>query len=289
MIPSYEAYACSSFLMFLDNRLCSSSGFYNVSTVAYPMSQTVAGFSVYTFPFSQVIGDRSISGATVFSGVYVNNSFITPGTSGFSGINFERGQLMFDKNYAPNIQTISGNYAIKEINVTLPNVSDATILFESKLSLRDYAGIKPTGIANNILTYPVVFVESSSAPSNTPWNLGGLDQTRSVFNLYFFGDSLYQKTNFISLCKDMAYKYVPLITDASEFPFNSLGYYKNGVPYNYSTLTAGRVAAGRGALIESVEIIEFGKRGLMAEVQSMTPDAFFILATVSCWTSRVTR
>lgn len=288
MIPSYETYATSSFLLYLDNRICSQSGFYNVSSLAYSMPQTVNGYKTYTFPFSQMLSDTSILGATQFSGVFINNSFIPVGNSGFSGVNFEKSQLYFDPNYSPNIQSISGNYAIKEINCNLSNFPDITVLFESKLGLRNKQPIIPTGLQNNQLTYPVVFIENGHSPTNTPWEIGGVDQTRSIYNIYFFGDSLYQKTNFISLCRDMAWKYIPLIDNSNDFPFNNLGYYKNNIPYNYQELVKNRVLSGKAMLVESCEIQEFGKKGILADVQNMTTDAYFVMATVTCWTRRVT-
>ena len=276
-------------MLFLDNRICSESGFYNVSSNAYPINQTINGFNVWAFPYGQILYDNSIVGANQLSGIYMNNSWVQVGTSGFSGVSFDKSQLFFDPNYAPKIQSISGNYAIKEINVVLAAFPDITMLFEQKLGLRNKQIMVPTGLLNNQLTYPAVFIENASAPSNSPWALGGLDQTRSVFNIYFFGESLYQKTNFMSICKDMAWKYVPLITNPSDFPLNNIGYYKNNVPYNYNSLTANKISAGQACLIEDVTITEFGKRGILSEIENMTTDAFFTLITVTCWTSRLTK
>lgn len=289
MIPSYETFATSSFLLYLDNRICSRSGFYNVSSLAYPTNQRINGYNTYALPYSQIISDNSISGAIPFTGVYVNNSFIPVGTSGLSGINFDKGALFFDPNYAPNpINSISGSYSVKEINLSLADFPDLMVLFESKLGLRNKMPIQPTGLQNNQLTYPAAFVENGRAPSNRPWQIGGVDQTRSVFNVYFFGESLYQKNNFISLCKDMAWKYIPLIDNLADFPFNNLGYYKNNIPYNYQELTKNRILSGKAMLVESCEIQEFGKRGMLSEVQNMTTDSYFVMAEVTAWTSRVT-
>ena len=289
MGPQYDSLATSSFLLYLDNRISSLTGFYNVSTVAYPSNQTVAGYTVYSLPFAQVLYDASIPGANILSGIYLNNSYINVGQSGLSGINFDKGQLYFDPNNTPPIQSVSGNYAVKEVNCVLSNFPDITLLFEQKLGLRNKQPMVPTGLANNQLTFPAMFIENASAPSNRPWALGGLDQTRSVFNIYFFGESLYQKTNFMSICKDMAWKWVPLITNPADFPLNNLGYYKNNVPYNYSNLTANRVTSGSAMLIEDATITEFGRRGILSEIENMTTDAFFTMVTITCWTSRLTK
>jgi hypothetical protein len=288
MIPQYSVFADSSLFLYLDNRLCSQSGFNNVSTLAYPINQTYYGYNVYSFPYNQIVSDASISGASQLTGVYVNNSLITIGQSGLSGINFDKGQVYFDPNYAPLINSVSGNYAVKEINVASADFPDISVLFKSKLNIRNKIPVQPTGLANNILTYPVVFIEDASAPSNTPWLLGGVDQTRNVFNLYFFGESSYQKANFNSLCKDMSWKYIPLIDSAAGFPFNNLGSYKNNIPYNYNTLVANRISSGKSFLVEDVEITEFGRRGILSEIENMTTDAFFSLVTITVWTARVT-
>lgn len=302
MIPQYDSMATSSFMLFFDNRICSQSGFYNVSTLAYPITvganQTNYGFmsngqirpySVYSFPFSQIIADNSIVGTNKLSGIYINNSFITVGNSGLSGINFDKGQVYIDPNNAPQIQSISGIYSVKEINVTLSEYADSSVLFETKLALRNKFVQKPTGLNNNQITYPVCFIENASAPTNSPWQIGGIDQTRSIFNLYFFGDTLFQKNNFMSLCKDMAWKYVPLILNPTNFPFNNLGYYINTGGYNYNQLTTGYISSGTSALIEDVTITEFGKRGILSEIENMTTESYFTLVTVTMWTSRLTR
>jgi hypothetical protein len=288
MIPQFSAFAASSFLLYLDNRICSQSGYYNVGTLAYPIGQTYAGYNVYSFPFNQIIYDNSISGANILSGVYVNGSFIIPGTSGLSGIGFDRGQVYFDPNYAPIITQISGNYAVKEINAVLASFPDISILLESKLGVRNKAPIQPTGLMNNQLTYPAFFLEDASAPTNSPWLIGGVDQTRIVFNIYFFGESLFQKANFTSLMKDMAWKYVPIIENPAAFPLNNLGYYVNGQPYNYYNTTANLISSGRALLVEDCTLTEFGKRGITSEIANMTTESYFSLITVTAWVARVT-
>lgn len=288
MLPTYESFATSSFLLYLDNRICSNGGFNNVSTLAYPINQTVNGYNVYALPFGTIMYDTGISGVIPLTGVYINNSFISVGQSGLSGISFDKSQLYFDPNNSPVIHSISGSYSIKEVNAVLASFPDITFLFETKLGIRNKVQMLPTGLNNNILTYPAFFLENASAPTNKPWMLGGIDQTRTVFNIYFFGDSLYQKTNFISLCKDMAWKYVPLIDNVSDFPLNNLGYYKNNIPYSYSNLTANKIASGKAMLVEDVTVTEYGKRGITSEIESMTTESFFTLITVTAWTARKT-
>ena len=288
MIGQYDSFATSSFLLYLDNRICSASGFYNVGTIAYPINQTVGGYNVWAFPYAQLVSDTSITGINILSGLYINNSWVQFGQSGLSGINFDKGQIYIDPNNSPQINQVSGNYSIKEINANLASFPDITILFESKLGLRNVVPVQPTGLLNNILTYPAFFLENASAPTNTPWQIGGIDQTRSVFNIYLFSENLYQKTNFVSLCKDMAWKYVPLIDNPAAFPFNNLGYYKNNSPYNYNNLTANLISSGKAMLIEDCTVTEFGKRGITSEIQNMTTQSYFALITVTAWTARKT-
>ena len=288
MLPQYSNYATSSFLLYLDNRISNNSTIYNVGTQAYPINQIFNGYNTYAFPFGQIVSDISVSGINNLTGIYLNNSFIPLGQSGLSGINFDKSQIYIDPNYAPQINAISGNYTVKEINVTLADFPDITLLFETKLGLRNkYIHTNVSGLLNNIMTYPTIFVENASAPTNKPWQMGGVDQSRTVFNLYLFAETLYQKNAMMSLLADMAWKYVPLIDNISAFPMNNLGSYKNNIPYNYNTLTQNLISSGKAMLIEDVTITEFGKRGITQEIELLTTEAFFSLITVTAWTARV--
>jgi hypothetical protein len=86
----------SSMIMWMDNILLTKGeAFQNYNSKFYPVTNIYNGFYTYGLPFKQVVSDSSITGANLLSGVYVNNSLITVGQSGLSGINPNNGQVYF--------------------------------------------------------------------------------------------------------------------------------------------------------------------------------------------------
>lgn len=78
-----------------------------------------------------MVYDTSVSGANQISGVYVNGVFNSPGTGGnLISINPNQGQVYFnaDKSSA----TISGNYAIKDLNLVITDEREEKLLFETQ-------------------------------------------------------------------------------------------------------------------------------------------------------------
>ncbi len=277
MKPSYENLLVSSFLLYLDNRiLTNSSGFYTYGSQFYPILQTYNGYTTYSAPFKPLIADASVPGATVMTGIYVNNVPITKGQSGLAEIDYVNGNLYFSSPL-PAGTRVSGNYSFNEVAVNLSSFSDVTVLFETKLSLRPKVPQIPTGLFNNQLSYPIIFIKNE-AGNNEPFAFGGMKSTKSEINAYIFAESQFQLDAICSNFKDALHEYVPLLA-ANEFPFNNMGGFKNNVAYNYTGLAGNRVSQGQGALITSVDITDFTKRGLTAEVQKMTTESFFSLAT----------
>ncbi len=286
MLPKYENLLTSSFLLYLDNRLLTQcSGFYNTSTLFYPITQTFNGYYTYSAPFKPLVGDTSVPIANIMTGVYLNGNFITIGQSGLVNIDYTNGNLYF-LNQLPSNSVISGMYSFNEAAIVLPSFSDITVLFETKLSIRPKVPQIPTGLFNNQLSYPAIFIKNEVG-SNTPWAFGGLKNTTSEINAYIFAESQFQLDAIVSNFKDAYQEYVPLL-GIDEFPYNNMGGFKNGIPYNYTGISSKKIQNGSGAFISDVTITDWGRRGLSSDIAKMTTEAFFSLATFTIEKVRLT-
>jgi hypothetical protein len=277
MLATYENLLVSSTILYLNNRLLTQGqAFYTTTGQFYPIQQTFNGFKTYSSSFKPLCSDISVPNCTVMTGVYIGNSFVANGQSGVS-IDYYNGNVYIPDSIQIN-SPISGIYSFNEVPAIVASFSDMTILFETKMSLRPKLPQIPTGVLNNQFAYPVIFVKNELG-NNEPWALGGLKKTNSEINCYVFAESQFQLDAICSNFKDAMNEYIPLL-NSNEFPFNNLGGFKNNIPYNYTGIVGNRVAQGLGALIESVEISDFGKRAMAADIQKMTNESFFSFITL---------
>jgi len=223
----------SSMIMWMDNTILKrGEAFQNYNSQFYPITNIYNGFYSYGLPFKQVVSDSSVSGANLLSGVYVNNSFITVGQSGLTGINPFQGQVYFTGNQAG--KTLSGTYAVKDFNIYLTNQPEEELLFETEYKIRPKTTQNPTGLAIESITYPCIFLKNNGG-TNEPFALGGQDQTMMEVRAVVLADNMFNLDAVCSLLKDTARKYVPLINNS---PFNVFGALNSGY-FNYNSLTSG--------------------------------------------------
>jgi hypothetical protein len=223
----------SSMIMWIDNTILKrGEAFQNYNSQFYPITNIYNGFYSYGLPFKQVVSDSSVSGANLLSGVYVNNSFITVGQSGLTGINPFQGQVYFTGNQAG--KTLSGTYAVKDFNIYLTNQPEEELLFETEYKIRPKTSQNPTGLAIESITYPCIFLKNNGG-TNEPFALGGQDQTMMEVRAVVLADNMFNLDAVCSLLKDTARKYVPLINNS---PFNVFGALNSGY-FNYNSLTSG--------------------------------------------------
>lgn len=278
MLPQWSNTVLSSFLLWFDKEILTRGQAYkNIETKLYPSTNTFNGLYQYNFPFSQLVSDTSIVGATVPTGLYLNNTFVPIGVSGLSGIDYTRGRAYFSSQ-VPNGVTISGKYAVKDVNITVNNFPDIKILFETKMDQRPRtsANIVATGIKNDEIAYPVIFCRQHGAKSE-PYAFGGQKSTQNSIGCLIFTDSLFMHDAVLSIINDLKHQYIPIIT-TGEMPFNNLGSFRNNIPYNFDNLSVNRVQNGSGIFVNDVIITDFTKRGLFQEVQAMTHDCYFGVA-----------
>jgi len=238
----------SSMIMWIDNTILKrGEAFQNYNSQFYPITNIYNGFYSYGLPFKQVVNDSSVSGANLLSGVYVNNSFITVGQSGLTGINPNQGQVYFTGSQAG--KTLSGTYAVKDFNIYLTNQPEEELLFETEYKIRPKTTQNPTGLAIESITYPCIFLKNNGG-TNEPFALGGQDQTMMEVRAVVLADNMFNLDAVCSLLKDTARKYVPLINNS---PFNVFGALNSGY-FNYNSLTSGIDVSNDAFYITEVNI-----------------------------------
>lgn len=268
MKQQFDNQVISSFLMWFDHTLLEKGdAYYTVNSTFPANSSYFKNYYAYNGPYKGLVYDTSITGATVMTGVYVNNVKYNLGSGPVSGINYYEGQV-----YSPSGSlNVSGTYSVKEFNVLLTSQPEETLLFETQYSKRNKlpTGILKDSLAENTITYPVVFLKNNGS-SNTPAAFGGTDETRVDVRAIVIADSQYNLDAVCSLFRDRNYDNVPLI-DQSDNPFNVLGSFKNNAPFNYNTVTAGKDYC----MIDRVSISKISS--VRNKENMLNPSAYFAL------------
>ena len=270
MIAQNENKLITSFLLWLDHEILSKGqAFTNISGNFFPQTTYFNNYYTYGSPFAQFVYDNSISGATIATGVYLNNVPIVTGQSGFLGINSDRGHAIFGINQ--NNYVISGYFAIKDFNIMLTYDSEETLLFKTKYQLRPKSPQTATGICQDCRAYPIIYVREDGG-YNAPFALGGTDQANYDIRCVILADSLFKLNAVQGILRNSVNKLIPLF-DISEQPFNALGILKSG-HFNYTGLAQNKINNHNYVYIEKVKI---PKRSQSYTVDSklLNSDIFF--------------
>lgn len=257
----------SSFYLWLDHTILTkgeaftnfSGLFYKISTPYYPYDYT------YALPFKQIIADNSIVGANIMSGIYINGNYIQTGQSGLVAINYDQGQVIFSQNV--DSARLSGNYAVKDYNVSIATDPEQKLLFETKYETRPKTQRQITGLGPQTLTYPIIFLKNEGS-INEPFAFGGTDTT--VFNIraITISDSQFSLDALCSILRDKVRTYIPLIPSSS-MPYNFLGDTRNN-NYNYLNLPS-----EDNIFISKVNISHLTYQSvIMNEIKNLNPNIF---------------
>lgn len=252
MRPQLSNQILTSFKFYLENKLLTKGLAYtNTSGHFYPVHSNYTNYYAYAAPFQPIIADRSIPGATIMSGVYLDNIFITTGQSGLMNIDYEKGIVYFNSGIVFN--RISGNYSFADYNVKLTSESDVTLLFEEKYKLKPKVYQITSGIQPYQTTYPIIYLRDNGG-FNKPFAFGGLDTTLINVRTIVLADSAYLLDATSSIIKDLCKEHVPLLS-GNEFPYNLYGDLRTGY-YNYTGLVENRVP-NNAAFIQYIDISKF--------------------------------
>jgi len=250
MIPSLDNLTVTSLMVFVDKKVCDKGrGFTNYSGLFYPATNIINGLYTYNLPFKQVIADSSVSGASILSGVYLNNNLIQIGQSGLVGINHQNGQVFFNNNVSN--YTISGNYAVKDFNIYLTNKPEEELLFETQVRVRPKISQTITGLSQNVETYPALFFKNNNTINN-PFALGGAVDTRIEVRIVALADSLFNLDAVCGILRDTAHERLPLL-NISDLNLNYIGCLPSGY-YNYDNIKNSKDLGTDSFYIEEVNI-----------------------------------
>jgi hypothetical protein len=249
MKAQFENKIMSSILLYLDHKVLEKGEAYtNHSGLFYKISDTYANYELYSLPFKQIVNDSSISGATILSGLYVNNNFVTGGQSGLHSINHYQGQAFFTQNR--DSDTLSGNYSVKDFNFYLTSQPEETLLFDTKFKLNPKYNQTLTGLGQNDQTYPAVYLKNVGG-SNVPFAFGGQDNSLMTVRAIIVSDSAFKLDAVSSIFRDLNKTDFALF-ESNQLPFNSLGSTISG-SFNYTNLSDSVIGSpARSVYIENV-------------------------------------
>lgn len=232
MKAQFENKVMSSLLLYIDNKILSVGQAYtNHAGLFYPDKKNhYNGYYSYSAPFKQLVSDQSVTGANVLSGVYVGSSF----TQSNVNINHYNGQVFFNSNQGSS--KISGNYAIKDFNVSMTSAPEQELLFETKFKLRPKVNQTVTGLDSDQQTFPSIFVKNMGG-QNEPFAFGGMDNTVIKARAIIMSDSAYKLDAATSILRDTARDFFKII-EPSGLPFNALGLPATGNGFNYTGVAA---------------------------------------------------
>lgn len=223
-----------------DNKICvKGEAFTNISGSLYPANKNqYNGYYTYNAPFEQWVGDVSVTGANVPTGVFMNGIFAPIGTSGLAAINYEQGRAYFSSEPPANT-AVTASYSVKEVNVYLTDQPDEKLLFFTKFNTKQRHQETPaTGLATDAITIPAVFLKIDGG-KNEPFCLGGTDRKVTTIRGVIIQKSSFDLDATAEILKNMSRLYVPLIDE--DIRFGALGY--TGVTYSYTGLATGTVTA----------------------------------------------
>lgn len=177
----------SSFSLWFDHTLLQNGGaFTNISGRLYNMADPgFSGAAVYSSPYKQWVYDSSVSGSQVPSGVYVNGSFITRGTSGMF-FDFQNGRAIFPSGL--NSYNVTAAYSSKEFNIYTTTRSDSDLIFETRFLVNPTIPQLLTGSTPDQIIAPAIFLKIKGF-NNDPFSFGGQESSNVNLRAIMMADS----------------------------------------------------------------------------------------------------
>ncbi len=270
MTPQFANQVVSSAILYLDHTILKKgSAFSNHNSYFYSTNNLYNGYYSYSAPLGQFVADSSIAGATIMTGVYLDNTLLTTGVSGFFNVNYDKALVYFSSNITGN-NRLSGSYALKDFDIVLTNESEVELLLEDTYSFNPKTFATSTGLAPNQISYPVIFVKPNGG-TNKPFAFGGEDLTTYEMRLIVIADSQFNLDAVCGILQDTAFDTIPLIS-SGEMPFNIFGGMKSP-PYHYDQLVTGKVSNGSGIYIKDVFVNRLNQK-VRTDVNRLHPGTY---------------
>lgn len=233
MRTTFSTTALISTHLWLDNYITQNGQafFNNTSRLYYqPDPSLPTGYVAYASSFRSWVCDSGVSGAFLPTSISGTTGPLTR-TSG-AVFDFNNGRVLLPSSYGAN-QTITGTYAVKEINVYKMNETADKSTFTDKYYLNSRFGRPATGIppAGDLVT-PCIYITDTNI-QNENWAFGGVFNTTRTVTLNVIAENMGQLEGVLSLLADAKYVNFPQL-NTNVWPLNPLGDWKSG--YNYQTI-----------------------------------------------------
>lgn len=255
MNPHYNNRLLNSFALYVDHQICEDGmAFVNYNSSFQAVDNIYNGYYAYGAPTKQLICDISITGATQFSGVFVNGTYRNIGQGNLAAINHDLGHVYFT---AAQSQAISGAYSVKEFNVYLTEDTEEKLVFGTKYETKPKGPQTFSPTESDTVFAPAVFIKTNSVTSE-PFCLGGTDKIIHDYRAVVISKSAFELDAACGIMQDMSRTYFNLINP----PFGSLGY--TGVAYNFTGLNV-----GTEAFIDNVTVSRVAKNRSNSEFKDI--------------------
>jgi len=229
---TYDHNLVASFMTWFDFTLSNNGeAFFNTTGNLYPIkSDFYASRKIYASSFKPWVYDTSITGANIPSGVYDGNgNFLTRA----SGIYFNFNEGWVGTTGVALTTPISCSFAVKEFDIFYNNEDEDVFLSQTKFVLKPKTPLQePTApLKANERTFPCVAIKYDPG-TNKDFAFGGTQNTVSEFRVLVAADSNFMIDGILSIFRDTRLSIFSLL-DPTNLPLNSLGDYKNNIPFNY--------------------------------------------------------
>lgn len=159
--------------------------------------------------YKQWVNDSSITGASVPTGVFIDGSF--SGRANNVILDFENGRVLVDSSVA-NTATITGAFAVKDINVYYSNDTEEDLIIEQRFMPNPNLPAAQQSIQSGLSPYdqaiPAAFI-SNRGLNNRSFALGGLEESTVNFSAVVFAQSAYELDGILSVFADSKNEVIP--------------------------------------------------------------------------------
>ena len=231
----YSHKVVTSFYLWFDHILLNNAqAFSNITGRLWPTEDYRASNTgqSYASPYKQWVYDSSVVGATIPSGIYINDNFVSRGEGAL--LDFDNGRVFVNSD--PAISVISGEYSAKQFNTYVVSTEDTRLVYEGTFQPGSpYNTILESGVYPYGFTAPACFILNTST-DNKPWAFGGEQNTENKMRVIIVSDDIYMLDGCISVFRDASNSIIPLFS-IGDSPFNEDGDLKSG-SFNYSERAA---------------------------------------------------
>ena len=231
MIEQFQHKLTTSFFLWFDNFLLEKGEAYTNTTgefFYYEDSRLDDTYKAYGSPYKQWVTDSSITGATIPTGVFINESF--SGRDNGVVLDFDNGRALVSGSATGS--TITGEFAVKDFSVYLTNDTEDDLIVENKYAVNSRL---PSGPLTYIPPYddvvPAVFL-SVADTQNEPFAFGGMQDTVVHAKAVVMAEDTYQLDGVLSIFMDSVNEVITPIP-MSGYPTTELGDLKDDT-YSYT-------------------------------------------------------